>query len=84
MKLKIGLGCYRVYLENGKYFDCRIGRNGNQVFSDNLENFYVPFNSDGTPVVMFEPCEYLLVTPKGETCKIIQMIDKPPYPVLTS
>lgn len=84
MKVKLGLGKYQftvldIFTNRVKVYESRIGCGGNQVFTDQEGNRYVPFcDSQGSTkadldAMMFEPCRYLVVSSEGIVYDLIMI-----------
>lgn len=75
-KFKIELAKYKVTLANGVSYEARIGAFGNQVFTDEFGNRYLPCtdNEGGNYAdlleLMFKPASYLVVSPFGYSVEL--------------
>ena len=84
MKVKLGLGKYQftvldIFTNRVKVYESRIGCSGNQIFTDEMGNRYVPYcEEEGATKadldsLMFKECSYMVVSSEGIVYDLIMI-----------
>ena len=72
---ELKIGNWKMMLVNHDEYECYIGCSGNQVYTDDLGNRYVPFLAGAkdrydVEAMLFEPTQYVVVSPNGSCCEL--------------